>query len=234
MNSHQVLVPTVLTGVNWSNSTCSNLVDACLDMGDLNEYRITRVAEVLSDFRDLQYRITSANTNCPSQTEYYTPAWNMLRQCLADAKFILDCSADVSLPVGRNEHEQKKLELQQKSTYVKWQLNDVQGPESKYSIPPDISLSRMRRIYTLAMFSCSRYESPSYLHAVESSKTREQHARMMTRDAYVRFAHNLQEVQQITDEFVYLDMLSGDQRLGRWTVEDPGLYDLLNWLSTRS
>lgn len=37
----------------------------------------------------------------------------MLRQCLADAKFILDCSADVSLPVGRNEHEQKKLELQQ-------------------------------------------------------------------------------------------------------------------------
>ncbi|KAM3445314.1 hypothetical protein MY3296_010215, partial [Beauveria thailandica] len=112
MNSHQVLVPTVLTGVNWSNSTCSNLVDACLDMGDLNEYRITRVAEVLSDFRDLQYYITSANTNAPSQTEYYTPAWNLLRQCLADGKFILDCSADVSLPVGRNEHEQKKLELQ--------------------------------------------------------------------------------------------------------------------------
>ncbi|KAK8140684.1 hypothetical protein G3M48_002701, partial [Beauveria asiatica] len=112
MNSHQVLVPTVLTGVNWSNSTCSNLVDACLDMGDLNEYRITRVAEVLSDFRDLQYCITSANTNAPSQTEYYTPAWNLLRQCLADGKFILDCSADISLPVGRNEHEQKKLELQ--------------------------------------------------------------------------------------------------------------------------
>ncbi|KAM3528920.1 hypothetical protein MY4038_005628 [Beauveria bassiana] len=166
MNSHQVLVPTVLTGVNWSNSTCSNLVDACLDMGDLNEYRITRVAEVLSDFRDLQYRITSANTNCPSPTEYYTPAWNMLRQCLADAKFILDCSADVSLPVGRNEHEQKKLELQ---------------------------------------------------HVLLDA-----------------LAHNIQEVQQITDEFVYLDMLSGDQRLGRWTIEDPGLYDLLNWLSTRS
>ncbi len=45
--------------------------------------------------------------------------------------------------------------------------------------------------------------------------------------------NQLQEVQQITDEFVYLDLLSGDQSLGRWTVEDPGLFDILNWLSTR-
>ncbi len=47
-------------------------------------------------------------------------------------------------------------------------------------------------------------------------------------------ADHLQEVQQITDESVYLDLLGGDQSLGRWTVEDPGLFDILNWLSTRS
>ena len=49
-----------------------------------------------------------------------------------------------------------------------------------------------------------------------------------------QIADHLQEVQQITDEFVYLDLLGGDQSLGRWTVEDPGLFDILNWLSTRS
>ncbi|KGQ11558.1 hypothetical protein BBAD15_g2701 [Beauveria bassiana D1-5] len=220
MNSHQVLVPAVLTGVNWPNSTCSNLVDACLDMGDLNEYRITRVAEVLSDFRDLQYRITSANTNCPSQTEYYTPAWNMLRQCLADAKFILDCSADVSLPVGRNEHEQKKLELQ----------HLTQVPALR-SVLLDAYARRheAQKIYLRQMAAqrCTRARKQILDSAGYFPQSNEAH--LHTCDVQLQ-----QEVQQITDEFVYLDMLSGDQRLGRWTVEDPGLYDLLNWLSTRS
>lgn len=38
----------------------------------------------------------------------------------------------------------------------------------------------------------------------------------------------------ITDEYVYMEMLSNDQNIGRWTVEDPGLFDIINWLQTRS
>ncbi|KAM3426160.1 hypothetical protein MY4824_010085 [Beauveria thailandica] len=211
MNSHQVLVPTVLTGVNWSNSTCSNLVDACLDMGDLNEYRITRVAEVLSDFRDLQYYITSANTNAPSQTEYYTPAWNLLRQCLADGKFILDCSADVSLPVGRNEHEQKKLELQHVLLDAYARRHEAQKIYLRQMAAQRCTSARKQ---ILDAGGYSHHSKEAHLHTCNVQLQ--------------------QEVQQITDEFVYLDMLSGDQSLGRWTVEDPGLYDILNWLSTRS
>ena len=83
----------------------------------VNEYRIARVAEVLSDFRDLQHCIASGNVSAPCQADHFTPAWTMLRQCVAEGQFILECSADTSYPVGRNEHEQKKLELQQ---YVIW------------------------------------------------------------------------------------------------------------------
>lgn len=79
----------------------------------VNEYRIARVAEVLSDFRDLQHCIASGNVSAPSQTDHFTPAWTLLRQCVAEGQFILECSADISYPVGVNEHEQKKLELQQ-------------------------------------------------------------------------------------------------------------------------
>ncbi|KAM3511848.1 hypothetical protein MY11210_004466 [Beauveria gryllotalpidicola] len=211
MNSHQVLVPTVLAGVNWSNSTCANLLDACLDMGDLNEYRITRVAEVLSDFRHLQYCITSANTNAPSQTEYHTPAWNLLRQCLADGKFILDCSADLSFPVGRNEHEQKKLELQHVLLDAYARRHEAQ------------------KIYLRQMAAQRCTTARKQIIDSGGNPHQSNEAHLHNCDVQLQ-----QEVQQITDEFVYLDMLSGDQSLGRWTVEDPGLYDILNWLSTRS
>lgn len=79
----------------------------------MNEFRIARVAEVLADFRELQHRIASANINAPSQADYFTPAWTLLRQCAADGQFILDCAADISFPVGQNDQEQKRLELLQ-------------------------------------------------------------------------------------------------------------------------
>lgn len=84
----------------------------------VNECRIARVAEVLADFRNLQHSIASVNINAPSQSDYFTPAWTLLRQCSTDGKFILDCAADISFPVGRSDQEQQKLELLQCVAYM--------------------------------------------------------------------------------------------------------------------
>ncbi|KAJ8105914.1 hypothetical protein ONZ43_g7239 [Nemania bipapillata] len=83
-------------------------------MDGLNEYRTVRVAEVLSDFRDLQYYITAAPTNPLHDEDYYTEGWAALRQCALDGQHILNCAADVTVPHARGgEEEQVKAELKQ-------------------------------------------------------------------------------------------------------------------------
>jgi hypothetical protein len=80
----------------------------------VNEYRTVRVAEVLSDFRDLQYYITAAPTNPLHDEDYYTEGWAALRQCALDGQHILNCAADVTVPHARGgEEEQVKAELKQ-------------------------------------------------------------------------------------------------------------------------
>ncbi|OAA57714.1 hypothetical protein ISF_06955 [Cordyceps fumosorosea ARSEF 2679] len=181
-------------------------------MGDLNEFRTHRVADVLSDFCNLQRCIASANTTAPSQADYFSPAWTLLRQCATDGQFILDCSADVSRPVGRTEHEQQKLELQHVLLDAYARRHEAQ------------------KIY-LRQMAAQRCISDRK-HILDSSGGRPNPSnQLLLHSCDVQLQ---QELQQITDEFIYLDMLSGDQNLGRWTAEDPGLYDILNWLSTRS
>jgi hypothetical protein len=80
----------------------------------VNHYRTTRVAEVLSDFRILQHQIASLPDIPPSDADYYTKGWTVMRQCGADGLHILHCSEDVDVPrVFDAEPEQQKLELAQ-------------------------------------------------------------------------------------------------------------------------
>ncbi|OAA72634.1 hypothetical protein LEL_08418 [Akanthomyces lecanii RCEF 1005] len=180
-------------------------------MGDLNEYRIARVAEVLSDFRDLQHCIASGNVSAPCEADHFTPAWTLLRQCVAEGQFILECSADISYPVGQNEHEQKKLELQHVLLDAYARRHEAQ------------------KIYLRQMAAQRCISARKQILDTTGGPSPSNEFQLYALDAQLQ-----QEVQQITDESVYLDLLGGDQRLGRWTVEDPGLFDILNWLSTRS
>ncbi|KAJ6787684.1 hypothetical protein PWT90_09649 [Aphanocladium album] len=243
-------------------------------MGDLNEYRIARVAEVLGDFRNLQHCIAATNINAPCQADYFTPAWTLLRQCSTDGKFILDCSADISFPVGQSEQEQKKFELLQcvlslyhpmrgvflnpkanrsssscsvlldayarrheaQKIYLRQMaaqrcilarkqiLDSTGGPNPSNELhlrSCDVQLQQVRaHMFPPRSGKAENYEKENHLHADMC--------------LLLQTADRLQEVQQITDEFVYLDLLQNDQGQGRWTVEDPGLYDILHWLHTRS
>lgn len=73
-----------------------------------------RVAEVLSDFRTLQYYIAAAPVDPEDTSEYYTEGWAALRQCALDGQHILECGADTSVPSPPGgEQEQMKAELKQ-------------------------------------------------------------------------------------------------------------------------
>lgn len=80
----------------------------------VNECRSARVAEVLSDFRTLQYYITSVQTESQYAEDYNADGWVTLRQCAADGRHILECAADTQVPTSRaGEAEQMKAELKQ-------------------------------------------------------------------------------------------------------------------------
>ena len=80
----------------------------------VNDYRAARVAEILSDFRTLQYYIAAAPVDPEDATEYWTEGWAVLRQCALDGHHILNCAADVTVPqTTGGESEQDLAELRQ-------------------------------------------------------------------------------------------------------------------------
>lgn len=80
----------------------------------VNDQRAARVADLISDFRNLQYYIAAAPVESPDQHDYYTEGWRALRQCSIDGQHILNCAADTRVPSVRGgPEEQDKAELQQ-------------------------------------------------------------------------------------------------------------------------
>jgi hypothetical protein len=83
------------------------------------------VADLLSDFRTLQYYIAAAPADPEDQDDYYTEGWAALRQCYIDGQHILNCSAETRVPrVRGGPEEQAKAELQQCVRSVN-QLQDI-------------------------------------------------------------------------------------------------------------
>jgi len=104
-------------GCFTNNKKIKSLSESSANKGSgppVNEYRQIRVADVLADFRTLQYYIASAPVDPDNMEDYYTEGWAALRQCAIDGQHILNCAADTSVPnVGGGPEEQEKAELQQ-------------------------------------------------------------------------------------------------------------------------
>ena len=83
------------------------------DDASVNEYRTARVAEVLEDFRVVQYYIAAVPSEPEHPEDYYLDGYAVLRQCAIDGQHILNCAADTSVPSASSEEEQMKAELKQ-------------------------------------------------------------------------------------------------------------------------
>lgn len=80
----------------------------------VNSYRAQRVADVLADFRTLQYYISGVSTEPANMNDYWTEGWAALRQCALDGQQILNFAADTNVPqASGGAEEQEKAELKQ-------------------------------------------------------------------------------------------------------------------------
>lgn len=90
---------------------------SCLSLANrasVNYQRSARVADLLSDFRNLQLYIAEVPVDPENQDDYYTEGWAALRQCSIDGQHILNCAAETRVPrVRGGPEEQDKAELQQ-------------------------------------------------------------------------------------------------------------------------
>ncbi|KAI0383223.1 hypothetical protein F5Y04DRAFT_287388 [Hypomontagnella monticulosa] len=179
-------------------------------MDGLNDYRTARVAQVLNDFRTLQYYIAAAPVDPPNTDDYYTEGWAALRQCAIDGQHILNCAADVTVPrASGGEAEQQKAELRQilLDAYARRHEGQKiylrQAAAQKWIENRDAVLQGMR---------------PSSAHRRQ----------LRACDDQLRV-----ELSQITDESIYQELQTSDITMGHWTAEDPSLRQVQRWVRAR-
>ncbi|KAH7193613.1 uncharacterized protein B0J16DRAFT_82794 [Fusarium flagelliforme] len=179
-------------------------------MDGLNEYRTMRVAEVLSDFRTLQYYIAAAPVDPDDTAEYYTEGWAALRQCALDGQHILECGADTSVPTPPGgEQEQMKAELKQVLLDAYSRRHEGQ------------------KIY-LRQAAAQRwveYRKQVLQGGVPNSRNQSQ---LQACDRQLRA-----ELSAVADEVIYNELKASDEQMGRWTAEDPSLRSVQRWLRAR-
>jgi hypothetical protein len=76
----------------------------------VNDARAIRIAEIMSDFRNLQYYLSQLRAT-PTAEEYYLEGYSLLRQCSSEAQAILDApfAAATTSPGGDAEREKTQL-----------------------------------------------------------------------------------------------------------------------------
>ncbi|KAI8625711.1 hypothetical protein F5Y19DRAFT_479278 [Xylariaceae sp. FL1651] len=179
-------------------------------MDGLNDYRAIRVADVLADFRNLQYYIAAAPTEPLHSEDYHTEGWAALRQCAMDGQHILNCAADVTVLQARGgEEEQVKTELKQVLLDAYARRHEAQ------------------KIY-LRQAAAQRWIEyrEQVLQGYRPSSTNRRQLRAC--DEQLR-----NELAQITDEIIYQQLQASDLDLGRWTAEDPSLRAVQRWVRAR-
>lgn len=77
----------------------------------VNEARAMRIAEVVSDFRNLQHYIASIKIN-PSAEDYYEEGYIVLRECAAEAQALLQQESNSQAPAPDGDQEEEKAQLQ--------------------------------------------------------------------------------------------------------------------------
>ncbi|PHH70347.1 hypothetical protein CDD83_5464 [Cordyceps sp. RAO-2017] len=179
-------------------------------MDGLNDCRTARVAEMLADFRSLQYYIAAAPAEPSHADDYYTEGWAALRQCAIDGHHILECAADTRVPVTQGgEQEQTKAELKQ------------------------VLLDAFSRRHEGQKIYLRQGAAQRWIESRDQVlQGRRPHPAVQPQ--LVACDHQLRaELASITDEYVYAELGASDQMLGRWTVEDPSLRAVRRWLRDR-
>ncbi|GAB7345850.1 hypothetical protein MBLNU457_4106t1 [Dothideomycetes sp. NU457] len=174
----------------------------------LNHARAMRVAELMTDFRNLQRHLASIRvTHVPE--DHNLEGYVVLRQCMSEGQAILNQPFQSSSVHPRGDEEQEKTQLRQ--------------------IIMDASLRRFKvqKIYMKAN------AAQRWVSARESIlKGRQPQAHHGS--ALSQISQSLRtELASITDARVELTLRTNDARQGKWLVEDPSLAVIAQMLRPR-
>ncbi|KAI1083377.1 hypothetical protein F5B20DRAFT_577058 [Whalleya microplaca] len=179
-------------------------VETTESLDGYDAYRQVRIAEILSDFRTLQYYVAAAPVDPLDSEDYYTEGWAVLRQCALDGRYILNLPADMTAPNGKDT--EAKAELKQVILDSYSRRHEAQ------------------KIYLRQAAAQRWIESREQI--LKGQRPTSSHRRQLrTCDEQL---HN--ELAQITDEAVYQRLQGSDVSMSRWTGEDPSLRAVQRWV----
>ncbi|GAB7345851.1 hypothetical protein MBLNU457_4106t2 [Dothideomycetes sp. NU457] len=171
----------------------------------LNHARAMRVAELMTDFRNLQRHLASIRvTHVPE--DHNLEGYVVLRQCMSEGQAILNQPFQSSSVHPRGDEEQEKTQLRQ---YVYQALEDVQKIYMK---------ANAAQRWVSARESILKGRQPQAHHG----------------SALSQISQSLRtELASITDARVELTLRTNDARQGKWLVEDPSLAVIAQMLRPR-
>ncbi|KAF2794021.1 hypothetical protein K505DRAFT_349569 [Melanomma pulvis-pyrius CBS 109.77] len=173
----------------------------------LNDARAIRIAEIMTDFRNLQYYLSQLRAT-PTAEEYYLEGYSLLRQCTTEAQTILETPFAATAGTGGNADQEKQ---QLKSIIVDAAVRRFQCQRSFLRSHAGLRWMNSRN-------SILRGQKPnaSHLGALQAA------------DTTLRM-----ELLSITDDYVESTIRTQDASQGKWLAEDPSLAQIQQILMTR-
>jgi len=170
-----------------------------------------RVAELLNDFRSLQYHITTLQAT-PTADEYYLEGYSWLRHAIAEAQAVLaqEYSHDQSHPRGNVETEKSLLKL--------------------IIIDSSVRRFQCQKAYMQAVVCHKWIGSRTTIlqgRAADPNNS-SQVVQLQAVDAQLQ-----SEIAMITDELVEQTLRDNDEAEGKYLDDDPDLEDITEQLELR-
>ncbi|KAJ9664258.1 hypothetical protein H2201_005250 [Coniosporium apollinis] len=163
----------------------------------LNDARAMRVAEIMTDFRNLQHYIAQIRIS-PTAEEYYLEGYALIRQCVAEGRSILAVpfSASSVPPSGNPEAEKAQLR----------------------SVILDASVRRFKSQRTYLRATAAMRWINARNAVLSGPRSHGRQAQLQAVDQSLRV-----ELASITDERVEYALRAQDAAQGKWLAEDPSL-----------
>ncbi|CAI9632080.1 hypothetical protein GT037_005775 [Alternaria burnsii] len=174
----------------------------------LNDARAMRVAEIMTDFRNLQHYLVQLRAT-PTAEEYYLEGYSLLRQCTSEAQSILQTPFSGSASSGSGNPESEKQQLR--------------------AIITDAAVRRFQcqRAYLRAHAGLRWMNSRNSI--LRGQKPNASHlGALQQADATMR-----NELLAISDAYVENTLRAADAAQGKWLNEDPSLAQIQQILMSR-
>ncbi|KAJ4991511.1 hypothetical protein SVAN01_02892 [Stagonosporopsis vannaccii] len=180
----------------------------------LNDARAMRIAEIMTDFRNLQHYLSQLRA-APTAEEYYLEGYSLLRSCASEAQTILQTPFSASTGGSTGDPEREKQQL--KTIITDAAVRRFQCQRAYLRAHAGLRWMNSR-------YSILRGQKPNASHQ----------AALQQVDGTLRnLLIDSKELLAITDTYVESTLRNQDATQGKWLVEDPSLSEIQQALMRR-